>query len=218
MCWVRLRYLTLVQSSRTTTMLGLHFALHFALHRSTTMRLFAVFIIFDLLSWSRSNAFMISSMRRKSPAESSGTIMRGGARDSADIYENKHANYILGRRRLIQSLLISSTYKSIASHAADDNSAVLTMSKPHPISSNDVMIKAICDPTVESYRKGPNSIHIVGTAHISSVSSRLSRDAVRETKVSMQTINTCRYLCMHSNVYPSERPAYLHVLARSSIP
>jgi hypothetical protein len=147
------------------------------------MRLFAVFAILDLLIWSMSNAFMISSMRRMSPAECSGTMMREGARDSTEIYEHNDANCILGRRRLIQSLLFSSTYTSIASRAADDNSAVLSINKPHTISSHDVMNKAICDPTVESYRKGPNSIHIVGTAHISSVSSRLSRDAVRETKV-----------------------------------
>lgn len=97
------------------------------------------------------------------------------------------ATHSIERRRLIHSLIISSTCKSIVSHAADDTyptSTVLSTTEQNEITSHhDVMINAICDPTVESYRRGSNIIHIVGTAHISSASSRLSRDAVKETKV-----------------------------------
>lgn len=85
----------------------------------------------------------------------------------------------IGRRQLLRGLIVSSTFKSIAAEA--DDSSSLMSPRPSAI-SNSASKSAICDPTVESYRKRSNQIHIVGTAHISSESSQLSRAAVRETK------------------------------------
>lgn len=151
---------------------------------------FVIFVVFSTTG-SRSNAFTVTRMRmrRRSPAGDSRIVARGRAIDHSDMTEhrslNDATNVLIGRRTMIHSLIISTTYKSIASHAADDNdSVVLSKNLSYEIPpKHDVIIKAICDPTVESYRKGPSRIHIVGTAHISSVSSRLSKDAVRETKV-----------------------------------
>ena len=143
---------------------------------------FVIFVVFSTAG-SRSNAFTITRMRmrRRSPAGDSRIVTRGRAIDHSDMTEYRS----FGRRTMIHSLIISTAYKSIASHAADDNdSVVLSKNLSYEIPpKHGVIIKAICDPTVESYRKGPSRIHIVGTAHISSVSSRLSKDAVRETKV-----------------------------------
>ena len=151
-----------------------------------------ILFIFSARS-TRSNAgFLVTPLRRRSPVAadcifcSVGTIVRGRALDQCEMDEHEVIvlddpthNIVVGRRRLIHSFIISSAYKSIASHATEYkyNSAVLSKNKQQTTHS------AICDPTVESYRKGSNSIHIVGTAHISSVSSRLSRDTVKETKV-----------------------------------
>lgn len=146
-------------------------------------------ILFTLNTRSITNALMGTTMRRRFPSGSRGmTIVRESILDQC--VEHRvltEATYSIERRRLIHSLIISSTFKSIASHSADDSystSTVLSTTEKNEITSqHDVVINAICDPAVDSYRKGPNIIHIVGTAHISSVSSRLSRDVVKESKV-----------------------------------
>ena len=86
------------------------------------------------------------------------------------------------RRRLLHGVILSAAIKGIAAHAY--SSAYFTISTEQPILS-EASKSAIRDPTVESYRKGSNQIHIVGTAHISSLSAQLSRDAVKETKVNL---------------------------------
>ncbi|KAL9183819.1 hypothetical protein ACHAXT_004675 [Thalassiosira profunda] len=84
------------------------------------------------------------------------------------------SNASIIRRQMLQSMVVfTTTFRSIAAHA----DATLVHDAPRTSAK-----AAICDPTVESYRKGSNQIHIVGTAHISSVSASLSRAAVRETK------------------------------------
>ena len=82
---------------------------------------------------------------------------------------NSGESNIIGRRQLIRGMVLSSIFKNTAANAGTLSPAI----KP-----------AICDSTVESYCKGSHQIHIVGTAHISSVSSQLSGASVRETKVS----------------------------------
>lgn len=77
----------------------------------------------------------------------------------------------VGRRQLFWDLGISVAAASAAAHA-DDSSMI-------PVPS----VKSICDPTVESYRKGSSQIHIVGTAHVSSASAVLAGNAVKEVKV-----------------------------------
>ena len=87
-------------------------------------------------------------------------------------------NNVIGRRQLfLRGMLFSSAFKGVAAHA-QESTALL----PAVASSNRAVKSAICDPTVESYRKGASEIHIVGTAHISSISARLSREVVREAR------------------------------------
>ena len=78
----------------------------------------------------------------------------------------------IGRRDLIRGLVLSSIFKSTDAHADASHTTL-----------NPAVRPAICDSTVESYRKGSKQIHIVGTAHISFASSKLSGSSVRETKV-----------------------------------
>lgn len=152
------------------------------------MKIIAVFVY--LVLFSKSNAFLLTMMRKISSAGVGGTMLR-----ESEIYEHQHAAKT-GRRRFVQSFIISSTYNSIASRA-DDNSMMLS-NKPYGMS------QAVCDPSVESYRKGPKRIHIVGTAHISSVSSRLSRDAVKETKV-RKSKKSSSFSSLNCNAYTTER-------------
>lgn len=86
-------------------------------------------------------------------------------------------NNVIGRRQLfLRGMIFSSAFKGVAAHA-QESTALLPVT-----SSNRAVKSAICDPTVESYRKGASEIHIVGTAHISSISARLSREVVREAR------------------------------------
>ncbi|KAL3786739.1 hypothetical protein HJC23_005302 [Cyclotella cryptica] len=78
---------------------------------------------------------------------------------------------IIGRRKLFWELGISATTASAAAAFADFSTIV-----PAPV------INSICDPTVESYRRGSSQIHIVGTAHVSSASAALAGNAVKEVK------------------------------------
>ncbi len=78
----------------------------------------------------------------------------------------------IGRRRWMWDMIVFGS-NSIAArtHAFTTN-----------LSSPETKGAAICDPTIESYQKGSSKIHIVGTAHVSSVSAQLAGAAVKEVK------------------------------------
>lgn len=103
--------------------------------------------------------------------------MRSSENENENTESIEDANEsVIGRRELLRNIFVAAAFKSIATRADDLSllSPTVTSQKP-----------AICDPTVESYRKGSHQIHIVGTAHISSESSRLSKEAVRQSKVKL---------------------------------
>ena len=81
---------------------------------------------------------------------------------------------------MLQGVLVSSAFGNLAARASEQTSLLTDSALNNAVNKSP---RAICDPTVESYKKGTNVIHIVGTAHISSVSSRLSGAVVREMKV-----------------------------------
>lgn len=81
------------------------------------------------------------------------------------------------RRRLIQKLA-SPTAFLVASIARKEN-AFATVSEV--ALSPPASCAAVCDPTVFSLTKGDRTLHIVGTAHISSESADLAGRLVRET-------------------------------------
>ena len=129
------------------------------------MDIVCIFYIFVVLIKTSSALLFISptSYYHRRPHES--TLLRY-YNENTDIDGTKNC---IGRRQLLHGILLSPVvFKSIATYADD------------PLVS-----KAICNPTNESYKKGMKQIHLVGTAHISSESSRLSRDVVRETKVKL---------------------------------
>jgi len=108
----------------------------------------------------------------------------------------------LGRRQLFRDLGISVATASAAAHA--DYSTMIPESA----------VKSICDPTVESYRKGSSQIHIVGTAHVSSASAVLAGNAVKEVKVCYSLIILFTevvplFLMLNGNLVSSK----LHILA-----
>eukprot|EP00985_Skeletonema_marinoi_P019483 scaffold11179_cov124-Skeletonema_marinoi.AAC.4 len=78
------------------------------------------------------------------------------------------------RRRWIRDMIVFGSN----SIAARTYASTTTISS----SSSDTKAAAICDPTIESYQKGSNKIHIIGTAHVSSVSAQLAGAAVKEIK------------------------------------
>jgi hypothetical protein len=83
---------------------------------------------------------------------------------------------VIGRRQLFRDLGVSAVASIIS--AANAHSTMV----PEKTARSSV-----CDPTVESYRKGSKQIHIVGTAHVSSLSALLSGSVVKEVQV-------CSYL------------------------
>lgn len=93
--------------------------------------------------------------------------------DSKSDYRHKGRGAI-GRRRWIRDMIVFGS-NSIATRTS---ASALTTN----LSSRDTKAAAICDPTIESYQKGSSKIHIVGTAHVSSVSAKLSGAVVREVK------------------------------------
>jgi len=127
------------------------------------MDLVCIFHIFVVVLIKTSSALLFispTSYYHRWPHES--TLLR---------YYNENTdidNTSIGRRQLLHGTLLSPVvFKNIATYADDS-----------------LVAKAICDTTtIESYQKGRKKIHLVGTAHISSESSRLSRDVVREIKV-----------------------------------
>ena len=126
------------------------------------MDIVCIFYIFVVLIKTGSALLFISptSSYHRRPRES--TLLRY-YNENTDIDGTKNC---IGRRQLLHgTLLFPVVFKNIATYADD------------PLVS-----KAICDTTIESYQKGMKEIHLVGTAHISS---RLSRDVVREIKVKL---------------------------------
>jgi hypothetical protein len=83
------------------------------------------------------------------------------------------SNNVIGRRQLIRDI-------GFAAAAVMHSTAAIGAEKT-TMTSNTVA--NVCDATVESYRKGNKRIHIVGTAHVSSVSAALAGNLVREVKV-----------------------------------
>eukprot|EP00580_Thalassiosira_gravida_P017212 CAMPEP_0201661104 /NCGR_PEP_ID=MMETSP0494-20130426/3559_1 /ASSEMBLY_ACC=CAM_ASM_000839 /TAXON_ID=420259 /ORGANISM="Thalassiosira gravida, Strain GMp14c1" /LENGTH=319 /DNA_ID=CAMNT_0048139127 /DNA_START=749 /DNA_END=1705 /DNA_ORIENTATION=- len=105
--------------------------------------------------------------------------MANSANEGKSVAVGDNTN-LVGRRQWLHGVVVSSAVKSIAAHAEDSS---LLPGITFATSGDNAAIKsAICDSTVESYRKGSKQIHIIGTSHISSVSAQLSREAVRETK------------------------------------
>ena len=139
---------------------------------------FAILLLFS--SASKSSSFLIISPHttRWTSNRSKTHDVRSSENENENTESIEDANRsVIGRRELLRGiLLVSAAFKSIATRADDLSllSPTVTSQKP-----------AICDPTVESYRKGSHQIHIVGTAHISSESSRLSKEAVRQSKVKL---------------------------------
>jgi hypothetical protein len=109
-------------------------------------------------------------------------------REVIDSRSNEGRGALLGRRRWIRDMIVFGS-NSIAARAYA--STTTTSSSDTSYSSSSVLTSvggtlskaaAICDPTIESYQKGSNKIHIIGTAHISSVSAQLAGAAVKEIK------------------------------------
>ena len=128
------------------------------------MDIVCIFYIFVALIKTSSALLFISptSSYHRRPHES--TLLRY-YNENTDIDDTKNC---IGRRQLLHGILLYPVFKSIDAYANDS-----------------LVAKAICDTTIESYQKGMKEIHLVGTAHISSESSRLSRDVVREIKVKL---------------------------------
>lgn len=95
--------------------------------------------------------------------------------DKAAIQEDMEPlkpNNVIGRRQLIRDIGFAATAM---------NSAAALGSEQKTMTSNTGA--NVCDSTVESYRKGNKRIHLVGTAHVSSVSANLAGNLVKEVKV-----------------------------------
>lgn len=138
---------------------------------------FAILLLFS--SASKSSSFLIISPHttRWTSNRSKTHDVRSSENENENTESIEDANEsVIGRRELLRKIFVAAAFKSIATRADDLSllSPTVTSQKP-----------AICDPTVESYRKGSHQIHIVGTAHISSESSRLSKEAVRQSKVKL---------------------------------
>jgi pheromone shutdown protein TraB len=96
--------------------------------------------------------------------------------------ENTDCNdVLLGRRRWIRDMIVFGS-SSIAAARGASASTATAISSPSPsntyITSSPSIL--LCDPTIESYRKGSNKIHIIGTAHVSSASATLAGEVVKE--------------------------------------
>lgn len=135
------------------------------------------FAIILCSSASKSSSLLIISPRTTRWTYRSKTHVRSSPNKNENTESIEDAfKSVIGRRELLRGILVSSAFKSISTQADDSSLLSPTVaSQQH----------AICDPTVESFRKGSHQIHIVGTAHISSESSRLSKEAVRQSKVKL---------------------------------
>jgi hypothetical protein len=93
---------------------------------------------------------------------------------------------VLGRRRWIRDMIVfgsnSIAARTYASTTTASSSDIYSASSSTSAGGTLSKAAAICDPTIESYQKGSNKIHIIGTAHVSSVSAQLAGSAVKEIK------------------------------------
>ena len=85
---------------------------------------------------------------------------------------------LIDRRQWLRNLGFAAGMNSAAAALGIDQSTMPSTTVPE-----------VCDVSVESYRKGNKRIHIVGTAHVSSVSASLAGGLVREVKVCLQLYN-----------------------------
>ena len=136
---------------------------------------FAIILLFS--GASKSSSFLIISPHTtRWTCHRSKTHTRSSANENENTESPEDTKCVIGRRELLRGILVSAAFKSIATPADDLSVLLPTVSSQKP---------AICDPTVDSFRKGSHQIHIIGTAHISSESSRLSKEAVRQSKVKL---------------------------------
>ena len=87
-------------------------------------------------------------------------------KDDDVAFSKKRNERIIERRQWIQNFCLSAAVMNDAAAFGAESAKV-------------------CDSTVESYRKGPKRIHIVGTAHVSSISASLAGKLVKEIEVSL---------------------------------
>jgi pheromone shutdown protein TraB len=94
--------------------------------------------------------------------------------------ENTDCNdVLLGRRRWIRDMIIFGSSSITAARGASASTAT-AISSPSPSNTYISSPSILCNPTIESYRKGSNKIHIIGTAHVSSASATLAGEVVKE--------------------------------------
>ncbi len=96
-------------------------------------------------------------------------------------YASTTKNNFIGRRKWIIDGIITSASSIGTIHAQ----ALQTSEGLFPPQRSS----ALCDQTIECYRKGNKKIFIVGTAHVSSISAQLSGDVVKEVKVGLNGIS-----------------------------
>lgn len=83
---------------------------------------------------------------------------------------------LVGRRRWIRDMIMFGSSSIAAARGASASTAISSPSNTY-ITSPSMLL---CDPTIESYHKGTNKIHIIGTAHVSSASATLVGEVVKE--------------------------------------
>lgn len=101
--------------------------------------------------------------------------------ENNEIFDTQHPYGPIGRRKWLRGMILTPVLKSNAAHANVSSPTIIMAERAVPKLS-------ICDPTIESYRKGSKVIHIIGTAHISSLSAALSKEVVKETRVSSRIV------------------------------
>lgn len=146
---------------------------------------FAIILLFS--GASKSSSFLIISPHTtRWTCHRSKTHTRSSANENENTEspEDTNKSVAIGRRELLRGILVSAAFKSVATPADDLSVLSPSVSSQKP---------AICDPTVDSFRKGSHQIHIIGTAHISSESSRLSKEAVRQSKVKLILFHSLLY-------------------------
>jgi len=86
-------------------------------------------------------------------------------------------------RTLAAALAATTTAAKLcpSSASADTFDSFLVSATGQSLSRSSVR-SSLCDPTVSSFRRGSRVVHIVGTAHISSMSAKLAGNVVKEVK------------------------------------
>lgn len=104
-----------------------------------------------------------------------------GVGHATKVYGSIANNKFVGRRQWIIDgiITVASSITTFPTHSIPTSEGLLLPQRS----------SAVCDQTIECYRKGNKEIFIVGTAHVSSVSAQLSGDVVKETKVCLSWIS-----------------------------